>query len=186
MKRQSEGRETVDRRSERQLRRLLSGAASAAEEQQVRRRLAAEPALAAAFERMSAAWSALEAPPEPVPLGFAGRVMAEVRSRAVPRRLSWSQAPAWVRAAGAAALVGGLALGAGLGSEVGSVAPTNVGAVAPPAAAVTASTTASTTSVSDGDDDLGAELAAYVGDGTSLADDYAAVLSAVGGGEEDS
>jgi anti-sigma factor RsiW len=186
VKRQGEEREAVDRRSERQLRRLLSGALSAAEEQQVRRRLAAEPELAAAFERMTAAWRALEAPPEPVPLGFAGRVMAEVRSRAVPRRLTWSQAPAWVRAAGAAALVAGLALGAGVGSEVGSAGPRLAATAASPTAVASTTTTATTAPDAAGDDDLGAELAAYVGDGTSLADDYAAVLSAVGGGEEDS
>jgi anti-sigma factor RsiW len=175
----------LEPRDERRLRRLVSGSLGAAEEGELRRRLASEPALAAAYDRMTAAWDALEAPPEGVPPGFAGRVMAEVRSRAVARRLTWSQAPSWVRAVGAAALVVGLAVGAGVGSEVSSGWESSADTAAPTAVATTAGTAGESggETASEDDGDLGSALAAYVGDGASLADDYTAALSALGGEE---
>jgi anti-sigma factor RsiW len=86
----------------------------------LRERLAREPALAASFQRTAGAWEGLTLPPAAaVPYGFTGRVMAEVRGQAAAGlaagTLSWSAAPRWVRAAGAAALLAGALLGAGLG-----------------------------------------------------------------------
>ena len=105
--------------------RLLNGELPAAREQQLRRRLASEPELAAAFRRLERAWEGLELPPPtPVPPGFGGRVMAQVRERhaaagapAAAGSLSWAAAPRWVRATAAAALLAGVLLGAGLGTR---------------------------------------------------------------------
>jgi anti-sigma factor RsiW len=119
--------------------RLLSGELPPDQERALRQRLAREPDLAATFRRLEGAWARLELPPPaPLPLGFSGRVMArvrempEVRSAGAPgtpgspRRtpgtlkagtLSWAAAPTWVRASCAAALVGGVLLGAGLGAR---------------------------------------------------------------------
>jgi anti-sigma factor RsiW len=106
--------------------RLLNGELPAAREQQLRRRMASEPELAAAFRRLERAWEGLELPPPtPVPLGFAGRVMAQVRERhaaagapaAAAGSLSWAAAPRWVRATAAVALLAGVLLGAGLGTR---------------------------------------------------------------------
>src|SRR5258708_38025807 len=60
--------------------RLLNGELPAAKEQELRRRLEREPELAEAFSRLARAWSGLALPPpSPVPPGFGGRVMANVR-----------------------------------------------------------------------------------------------------------
>lgn len=102
--------------------RLLHGELPAAKEQELRHRLAREPELAAAFRRLERAWTGLALPPpSPVPLGFGGRVMAQVRELhaaggpAGGGSLSWAAAPNWVRATAAAALLAGVVLGAGLG-----------------------------------------------------------------------
>jgi anti-sigma factor RsiW len=103
---------------ERELTRLLAGELPPEWERELRARLEREPALAAEHRRLERAWSALEpgavGPAGEIPPGFATRVMAQVRAEGRPG-LSWSTAPAWARAAAAAALVGGVALGAGLG-----------------------------------------------------------------------
>src|ERR1700692_73391 len=83
------------------------------------------PDVAAAARRLESAWEGLTPPPPaPVPLGFAGRVMARVREQAAgapppldTNAISWAAAPTWVRATCAAALVAGVVLGAGLGSR---------------------------------------------------------------------
>jgi hypothetical protein len=97
--------------------------------------LAGDPALAARYRRLEAVWSRLELPPTaPVPLGFGGRVMAHVRELPPARGtrgrrgepaghdrafgaggFAWAAMPRWVRTTGAAAMVFGLVLGAGLG-----------------------------------------------------------------------
>src|SRR5260370_37637628 len=60
--------------------RLLNGELPAAKEQELRRRLEREPELAEVFSRLERAWSGLALPPpSPVPPGFGGRVMANVR-----------------------------------------------------------------------------------------------------------
>jgi anti-sigma factor RsiW len=104
-------------RKEKDLMRLLHGELPEARAAELRARLDREPELARAYRRLAARWEGLALPPEaPVPPGFSSRVMAHVRatgSEGAP--LSWALAPTWVRAAAAAALVGGLALGAGLG-----------------------------------------------------------------------
>jgi anti-sigma factor RsiW len=109
-----------------ELLRLLNGELPAAREQELRRRLAREPELAAAFRRLERAWEGLALPPPtPVPLGFGGRVMAQVRelhadgAPAGTGSLSWAAAPRWVRAMAAAALLAGVVLGAGLGGTRG-------------------------------------------------------------------
>ena len=110
----------MDRSSEIELMRLLHGELPPERARALEARLAAEPELAGAFRRLQERWEGLELPPvSPPPLGFSGRVMAEVRSAAREgAALSWSLAPTWVRAAAAAALVGGIALGA-LGAGLG-------------------------------------------------------------------
>src|SRR5260370_41956206 len=60
--------------------RLLNGELPAAKEQELRRRLEREPELAEVFSRLQRAWSGLALPPpSPVPPGFGGRAMANVR-----------------------------------------------------------------------------------------------------------
>jgi anti-sigma factor RsiW len=96
--------------------RLLAGELPAAEARELRARLFKEPELAAAFDRLARTWNGLEPPSaSPVPPGFAGRIMTHVRSRPAPGSLSWSAAPRWVRAAAAAALLAGAAVGLGVG-----------------------------------------------------------------------
>lgn len=81
----------------------------------MRARLRREPELAAAYERLERTWSFLApSDPAPVPPGFTGRVMAQVRKQ--PPRLSWAAAPVWAKATAAAALLAGMVLGAGAGA----------------------------------------------------------------------
>ena len=101
---------------ENDLLRLLHGELAPDETRELRARMRREPELAEAYGRLERTWQGLEPPPaSPVPPGFAGRVMAQVRSQAAPEPFSWSAAPGWVRAAAAAALVAGAALGLGVG-----------------------------------------------------------------------
>jgi len=97
--------------------RLLLGELPSEEAGALRERLDREPELAARYRDLEARWQGLTLPPPAPPLpGFDGRVMARVRAAAREGApLSWSLAPTWVRAAAAAALVAGMALGAGLG-----------------------------------------------------------------------
>jgi anti-sigma factor RsiW len=102
------------------LMRLLHGELPAERAGALRERLAREPALAASYRRAAGTWEGLTLPPAaPVPPGFSGRVMSRVRGAAAgglpAGSLRWSTAPRWVRAAGAAALLAGALLGAGLG-----------------------------------------------------------------------
>ena len=106
----------MKRGTDHDLMRLLHGELPVAEARELQARLESEPALAAAYRRLEATWQDLSLPPAaPVPLGFAGRVMAQVRSRSAAGAPSWSAAPAWVRAGAAAALVAGAVLGVGVG-----------------------------------------------------------------------
>lgn len=106
----------MNRGTEHDLMRLLHGELPAEEARALRARLASDPALAAAYRRLEATWQGLSLPPAaPVPPGFAQRVLAHARSRSAPGALSWSAAPAWVRATAAAALVAGAVLGVGVG-----------------------------------------------------------------------
>ena len=105
----------MTRGTEHDLMRLLHGELPEAEARELRARLRREPDLAAAYGRLERTWSRLSLPePAPVPPGFTGRVMAQVRQQ--PLGLSWAAAPAWARAAAAAALLAGMALGAGAGA----------------------------------------------------------------------
>jgi anti-sigma factor RsiW len=107
----------MTRGTEHDLMRLLSGELPEDEARQLRTRIRREPELAADFERLEQTWTGLALPePAPVPPGFSSRVMARVRSE--PSGLSWTAAPAWVRAAAAAALLAGAALGLGLGRSL--------------------------------------------------------------------
>ena len=96
--------------------RLLHGELPPEQARDLRERLRREPELAAAYARLERTWDGLSLPPaSPVPAGFSGRVMAHVRSRGAPGSLSWSSAPAWVRAAATAALIAGAVAGVGVG-----------------------------------------------------------------------
>jgi anti-sigma factor RsiW len=108
---------TMHRRTEIDLMRLLHGELSPERAAELRGRLDREPELARRYRQLEASWESLAPPPAaPSPPGFSGRVMARVRGAAAEgATLSWSLAPTWVRAAAAAALVAGLALGAELG-----------------------------------------------------------------------
>jgi len=156
----------MERDDERRLTRLLAGELDAGEARRLRRRLAEEPELAAAWVRLQGAWRSLAPRPVPLPPGFAGRVMAQVRDeagdgarRASPRFALW-RAPLAARAAGAAALVAGLGLGAALGAGLAS-APGVAPDVAPAAGA-----------------DLGDYADYYAAnDAGSLAEDYVDALA---------
>ena len=106
----------MNRGTEHELMRLLHGELPDGEARELRARMLREPGLEAAFRRLERTWKGLEPPPpSPVPPGFAGRVLARARGLSAPGSLSWSSAPGWVRAAAAAALIAGAALGAGMG-----------------------------------------------------------------------
>ncbi len=100
--------------------RQAHGEATAEELGQLDAWMKADPELIAAVQRLQASWQQLEPPPaSPVPVGFSTRVVA--RARALRRGedgFSWKLAPTWLRAATAAALVTGVALGAGVGTLV--------------------------------------------------------------------
>lgn len=99
---------------ERQLMRRIHGELSAAEAAELERRIAGDPELEALERRYRALWAELELPPPAaLPADFAAGVAAEARRRAGELRLA--TAPGWVRAGAAAALVGGMLLGALLG-----------------------------------------------------------------------
>lgn len=102
----------------RRLLRLVSGELGDDAARRLRRRAADDPSLGRELDRLEGVWAALDGAPDAgVPPGFSGRVMARVREEAVGSpRLSWVAAPLWARAAGAVALIVGLAAGAGLGS----------------------------------------------------------------------
>lgn len=108
----------MNRATKMELMRLLHGELPPDRARALRDRLEREPEVAAAWARLERSWKGLELPPPaPVPLGFAQRVAAQAREQA--GALSWAAAPGWVRAAAAAALVTGIALGAGAGLWTG-------------------------------------------------------------------
>ena len=97
------------------LMRLLHGELPADEARTLRARIFTDPELAQAYRRLESTWQGLSLPPaSPVPPGFAGRVMARVKSKPAAS-LSWSAAPGWARATAAAALLVGATLGIGVG-----------------------------------------------------------------------
>ncbi len=115
------------------LMRLLAGELPAAEARELRARMWRDSELAAEYERLERTWSGLELPPAaPVPPGFAGRIMARVRSEKAAGSLSWAAAPGWVRATAAASLVAGALLGIGVGRSWPAAEPalTPEGAIA--------------------------------------------------------
>jgi anti-sigma factor RsiW len=106
----------MTRGTEHDLIRLLHGELPPGQARELRERLRREPELAEAYRRLERTWDGLSLPPaSPVPAGFSGRVMAHARAQSPPGSLSWSSAPAWVRAAAAAALIAGAAAGLGVG-----------------------------------------------------------------------
>jgi anti-sigma factor RsiW len=105
------------------LMRLLHGELPAEEARALRARIFRDPELQEAYRHLDRTWQGLALPPaSPVPPGFAGRVMAHVRSRPVAGGLSWSAAPGWVRATAAAALIVGAAAGIGVGRSLPAAA----------------------------------------------------------------
>lgn len=112
----------MNRATEMELIRLLHGELPPGRARELRVRLEREPELAEACARLEKTWNGLELPPPaPVPLGFAQRLT--VRAREQDGAISWATAPGWVRAAAAAALATGIALGAGAGRWTASRAP---------------------------------------------------------------
>lgn len=106
----------MTRGTEHDLIRLLHGELPPGQARDLRERIGRDPELAAVYRRLEGTWDGLSLPPaSPVPAGFSGRVMAHVRAQNPPGSLSWSSAPAWVRAAAAAALIAGAAAGVGVG-----------------------------------------------------------------------
>lgn len=106
----------MTRGTEQDLIRLLHGELPPGQARDLRERLEREPGLAEAYRRLERTWDGLSLPPaSPVPAGFSGRVMARVRAQGPSGSLSWTAAPAWVRAAAAAALLAGAAAGLGVG-----------------------------------------------------------------------
>jgi len=106
----------MTRGTEHDLLRLLHGELPPDEARDLQERLRREPELEAAWLRLRRTWEGLSLPPAaPAPPGFSGRVMARARAQGSPGNLSWRAAPAWVRAAAAAALIAGAAAGVGVG-----------------------------------------------------------------------
>ncbi len=106
----------MTRATDNDLMRLLHGELPPAAAQELHGRMLRDPGLAADYRRLEQTWNGLSLPPAaPPPAGFAGRVMAHVRSRPAPGRLSWSAAPRWVRATAAAALMAGAVAGIEVG-----------------------------------------------------------------------
>lgn len=154
----------MKRGTEYDLMRLLNGELPPDDARALRERLWSEPELAAAFRRLERTWRGLEPPPvSPVPPGFSGRVLANVRRQSSPGSLSWSSAPGWVRAAAAAALVAGAALGIGVGRSLPAPEPR------PLAVAEVASTNpiSSDSPVEDEDDSLAGSYWSLVEDTTA-------------------
>jgi len=89
--------------------RHLRGEGTAEERAALEMRLRREPELAAERARLATTWEGLELPPPSgVPPGFAGAVLSRLRQPPAPPPLF---AGAWMRAAGLAALLAGVALG---------------------------------------------------------------------------
>lgn len=100
---------------ERRLMRLLHGELGADERRRLEGRLEREEELRQRFAALRSGWESLEEPPfKGVPPEFRAGVLAVAR-RSRGDELSWSAAPAWVRAGAAAALVLGIGLGVGVG-----------------------------------------------------------------------
>lgn len=103
-----------------ELMRLLHGELPADEARELRARMDRDPSLAAAYARLERAWNGLDLPPAPpAPPGFGQRILARAQGEPSGGAISWAAAPVWVRAAAAAALVLGAAMGAGVGSWTG-------------------------------------------------------------------
>ncbi|MFN7943212.1 MAG: hypothetical protein U0X73_16600 [Thermoanaerobaculia bacterium] len=99
------------------LARWLAGEGSSAERAAIAARLAAEPELAGRARAFENAWRALElAPAAPPPPGFATRVAAAARARDAREGSGAPAPPPWMRWAAAAALLAGIAAGAGFGA----------------------------------------------------------------------
>ncbi len=97
-------------RRELDLMRLLHGELPEEQARELRERMERDPGLAEEFRRLQRGWESLSLPPaSPVPPGFAQRVAGQASAG-----LAWGPAPGWVRAAAAAALVAGAALGVGI------------------------------------------------------------------------
>ncbi len=106
----------MNRRDEKLLTRHLAGETTSAEESELAAKLAGDPELAMALARLRRAWTGLELPPPaPAPPGFAGRVRVRIAGLSAAGELI-GPAPVWARVAAAAALVAGVALGAGVGA----------------------------------------------------------------------
>lgn len=105
-------------RRELDLMRLLHGELPEEQARELRDRMERDPGLAEEFQRLRRGWEGLSLPPaSPVPPGFAQRV-ADQASAGLSRELAWGLAPGWVRAAAAAALVAGAALGVGIAGSL--------------------------------------------------------------------
>ena len=137
----------MTRGTEHDLLRLLHGELPPDEARDLQERLRREPELEAAWLRLRRTWEGLSLPPAALaPPGFSGRVMARARSQGSPGNLSWRAAPAWVRAAAAAALIAGAAAGVGVGRSWPALTGGATAATAP----VTESSSGTVSALSDG------------------------------------
>ena len=150
-----------------ELLRLVRGEVAGERAEELRRRLAANPEGARRLRRLAAVWEGLELPPaSSPPPGFAMRVMARVRRRsAAEAPLSWSAAPRWARAAGAASLAAGILAGVGVGLGPAAPPTVSVPAVAPPVRIAAAESPAATVAGGEAVSAPAGGTAAAAGDG---------------------
>lgn len=108
----------MDRRTEKQLIRLLQGELAEADERILRERLEKEDDLQSAYSSLQGLWEALEPPPiQTVPSSYASRVVRHATTGESTAGAGQAPAsPLWAKAAAAVALAGGIALGALLAS----------------------------------------------------------------------
>ena len=110
---------TIEEVLERRLMRLLQTELPAAEAKVLERRVREEPAVAAVYDRLRESWQGLElAAVAPAPPELRRQTLE--RLRRVGSLASWGPAPLWGRAAAAAALLAGIAVGS---SAVVAAAP---------------------------------------------------------------
>jgi len=108
----------MDRTTEKQLIRLLTGELSEADDQELRHRLEKEGDLRRAYDSLQERWEALDPPPlESVHPSFTSRVVRQaVTGPSVEAAGLGRSTPLWTRATAAVALAGGVLLGALLAS----------------------------------------------------------------------
>ena len=108
----------MDRKTEKQLIRMLHGELAEADERLLRERLEKEEDLRSAYSSLQGLWQVLEPPPvQGVPSSYASRVVHRATTGESDAGARQAQAsPLWAKAAAAVALAGGIALGVLLAS----------------------------------------------------------------------